>query len=545
MHMNKTATWPLLPSDLGAMLTVSATGWYYGQQTGNQFVERGAASEGRKRVQLLDIGFGLIHQAWDCNPGDVGLASNLLALDKGLGGMLSPAKRIAVQAMAASLAAPEGWRERHDELSMQGGDALRLAVDQGLRADPGNLFWWHQAMETAKVDGLWDWLIDLCVTQAPGPCAPYAALAAADAAFQSARYAEALEGYNHLRAFMEWPGLDQRTGECLLRLGERDAALGLWRESLRQRPWQTNLVLHAHDVAAGLDAPGPHPDGETFLLLYSWNKADSLDRTLASLAASDLGAARIKVLDNGSTDHTPGVVRAWAERLGRDRFEGLSTLVNVGAPAARNWLMHLPDVRESDHAVYMDDDIVLPEDWLARLGAARRAYPEAGVWGCRIVEDGAPHTMQHSDEYLMEPTKQGTVSYCCQYLGEMDFGQYAYLRPSLSVTGCLHLFRTADLFEFGGFDLQFSPSQFDDAERDIRLCNQGGHAVYQGHLAVAHERNTGSGYDNRKRSSYGIDGNFTKLNRKYSAEEINAIRKRIYSLHLADIRAKYPVAMGD
>ena len=341
------------------------------------------------------------------------------------------------------------------------------------------------------------------------------------------------------------PVLDLRTGECLLRMGDRQGAVALWRESLRRRPWQTNTLLRLHDVVTGADAPAAHPEGRTFLLLYSWNKCKSLDRTLASLAASDLGGACVKVLDNGSSDATPDVVRAWAERLGADRFQGLSTLVNVGAPAARNWLMHLPDVRESDNVIYMDDDIELPGDWLGYMGAAQRAYPEAGVWGCRVVEDGAPHSVQHTDEFLLDPTDQGSVGYCCQYLDEMDFGQFSYLRPCLSVTGCLHMFRTAGLHEMGGFDLQFSPSQFDDAEHDLMLCARGGHAVYQGHLRILHERNTGSTYDRRKRDSYGIDGNFLKLNRKYPAEEVRSIRTRVYATVLRDLRGKFAAAFAD
>lgn len=538
MKEDKAATWPMLPSDLGMYLTVCASGRFFGLHAGNRFIERGADASARGRERFLDIGFGLLHQAWDSEPGDPVLAGQLLTLDRSLGGRLSSAKRRTVAAMAETFRGPVSWLEEMDALAAEGDEALRLAVDGRLRAEPGNLHWWWRAMECAKRGGFWDWVLDLSRTLDSGPCAAFARRAEADALFQQGRYAEALAAYESLRAAMEWPGLDLRTGECLLRSGERDAALALWRESLRARPWQTNMILRAHDAAVRADEPGEHPAGRTFLLLYSWNKAESLDRTLASLADSDLGGARIKVLDNGSADATPEVVRAWAGRLGAARFEGLSTLVNVGAPAARNWLMHLPDVRASDNVVYMDDDIVLPEDWLRRMGAAQAAYPGAGVWGCRVVEDGSPHSVQHTDEFLLEPTDKGSVSYCCQYLDEMDFGQFSYVRPCLSVTGCLHMFRTADLHELGGFDLQFSPSQFDDAEHDLMLCSKGRHAAYQGHLRILHECNTGSTYDSRKRASYGIEGNFMKLNRKYSAQEVQAMRTRVYALVLQDLRAK-------
>ncbi|WP_461209874.1 glycosyltransferase family 2 protein [Desulfocurvus sp. DL9XJH121] len=537
--------WPMLPSYLGKYLTVCASGRYYCMHVSGRFLKQATDPDVRGRELLLDIGFGLLHRAWDSNPGDPTLGAQLVGLDETLGGRLSPAKRRAVLAMAGTFRGPVSWPPLRDELAARGGEALCAEVEIHLRRDPENLHWWWQAMNCAKDHGAWDWLLGLAGDVPAGVCAPFAARARADALFHQGRHGEALAACRALRADMEWPGLDQFEGECLLRMGDREGALELWRASLRQSPWQTNLLLRAHDVRAGLDAPGAHPEGRTCLLLYSWNKARSLDRTLGSLAESDLGDARIIVLDNGSADETPDVVRAWGERLGSGRFQGLSTLVNVGAPAARNWLMHLPEVRASDNVVYMDDDILLPPDWLGYMGAAQAAYPEAGVWGCRVVEDGAPHNVQHADEFLMEATDKSSVGYCCQYLDEMDFGQFTYLRPCLSVTGCLHMFRTGDLHRVGGFDLQFSPSQFDDAEHDLRLCSQGGYAVYQGHLRILHERNTGSTYETNNRSSYGIEGNFMKLNLKYSNEEVENMRTRVYALALGDLRAKLAAVLED
>jgi glycosyltransferase involved in cell wall biosynthesis len=43
----------------------------------------------------------------------------------------------------------------------------------------------------------------------------------------------------------------------------------------------------------------------------------------------------------------------------------------------------------------------------------------------------------------------------------------------------------------GDFDLRFSPSQFDDLERDLRSCLKGKFCLYQGHLAVRHSKRSG------------------------------------------------------
>jgi len=538
--------WPMLPSELGIHLTTCAAGKFFNVHTGNLFVEAGAAPGARNRDFLLAVGFELLHQAWDTDPGDPTLAHQLVSLDQTLGGILSPAKRAAIISMGNTFRGPVSWRDAREEMLREGGDRMRQAVEPRLKEDPENLHWWWAAAECAGEHNHWDWLLDLARTVPAGICAPFARHAEGNALFHLGRFDEALAAYNALTRDMEWPGLDLRRGECLLRGGDRAGALALWRASLAVKPWQTNLLLHCHDVMTGADQPGPAPEGATALLFYSWNKGPSLDRTLASLSESDLGGARIKVLDNGSTDSTPDVVRAWAERFGADRFEGLSTLVNVGAPAARNWLAHLPDVRESDNLIYMDDDVFLPKDWLGYMGAAQRAYPQAAVWGCRVADATRPHILQHSDEFLGAPREEGNVSvgFSCQCLDVLDYGQFSYLRPCTSVTGCLHMFRTAELHEMGLFDLQFSPSQFDDAEHDLMLNLKGRTPVYQGHLRILHERNTGAQWSSHAKP-YGIDGNYYKLNKKYPIPTAREIRTRSYATVLTDLRHKLDaVAQG-
>ncbi|GKT31009.1 glycosyltransferase, partial [Aduncisulcus paluster] len=77
--------------------------------------------------------------------------------------------------------------------------------------------------------------------------------------------------------------------------------------------------------------------------------------------------------------------------------------VNVGAAAARNWLMKEPQGMESDFAVYLDDDVEVEPDWISRFGAAVEAYPEAGVWGCKVLDYSVPSVMQSVDLHIIQP----------------------------------------------------------------------------------------------------------------------------------------------
>ena len=78
------------------------------------------------------------------------------------------------------------------------------------------------------------------------------------------------------------------------------------------------------------------------------------------------------------------------------------------------------------------------------------------------------------------------------HIQTLDSGAFDFLRPCASVTGCCHLFRTETLVESGDFAIQLSPSQYDDMEHDLRLCEAGLFPVYQGHLTVRHKKRTGA-----------------------------------------------------
>ncbi len=343
----------------------------------------------------------------------------------------------------------------------------------------------------------------------------------------------------------------KRGGEAALAAGDPEQALELWREVLRQRPWHTQLLLRAHAVLSPLDSPLQTPP--TAALLYTFNKAPFLDATLDALAASR-GLTRIFALDNGSSDATSEVLGAWEQRLGRESLRVIRLPVNVGAPAARNWLAALPELDSLECVAYLDDDALPPPDWLEQLHAARLAYPEAAAWGCCVVDHDAPDVIQSADLHLRlsAPPGAAPATDLRQALA-MPFamsqlhaqvpmrGQFRYLRPCVSVTGCCHLFDTARLREGGGFDLRFSPTQCDDLERDLRQAiKEGRFCCYQGGLEVRHRQKSG----HRVRLSGPAQGNYLgnryKLMHRYPPETLLELQQRQQALLLDDLTRRLP-----
>jgi hypothetical protein len=426
---------------------------------------------------------------------------------------------------------------RHDKNPEDAGILHRLAGIAPMAADAGAL----REVEAALL-GL------------PGPFAPLGAMLGAELALLDGRLEAAEAGFR--RSLAGLPSSAARLGlaEALLCQGGRDAAVAAFAAAWRARPFDTLVLARLHDLATGLDVRRLSLPGSVAVLVYSYNSAPLLDRTLAALAATDWshaeggGDARMFILDNGSADGTAEVLAAWGERLG-ERLSSVTLPINVGAPAARNWLASLPEVQAADFVAYLDDDAVLPPDWLGRFGAAVAAMPEAGVWGCLVRGVDTPRFVQSADSHLFPTSRRDdgfgrAFELARPWLATADCPRYAVCRPCASVTGCCHLFRTPVLTSLGGFDIRFSPSQYDDLDHDLRLLLAGKVPVFQGHLAVVHAKATGAaGNPGGKQYGSGFANQY-KLHHKYDNAAIVRAAGAAFSALAGDAARKFRTLQG-
>lgn len=384
--------------------------------------------------------------------------------------------------------------------------------------------------------------LDACVW--PEALLPLRARLAAEVEFLYAAPALALEAVDALAAvdsaglFAAWAAYMR--AELHLRLGEllagREGLAGLF----AALPWHTHLGLKLHDLLVPPPVAAPADTARAVILVYSWNKAALTRQTLESLARTDYGAARILALDNGSTDGggdgdgegegTGEVMEACAGLFPPGALRVIRLPVNVGAPAARNWLISQPEVQAAEFAVFLDDDVLLPERWLARLLGAAQANPQAGAAGCRIVSSTPPPCLQSADYQLFAPSGQArTIRELPEHVnlfdncaGALDVGLFTYARPAVHVSGCCHALRVEVLREQGGFDIRFSPTQFDDLDRDLRSAEAGRPAVYAGDVAIAHVQHSSLAKAKGPAAMGQIFGNKIKLEGKHQREAVDA-----------------------
>jgi GT2 family glycosyltransferase len=371
-------------------------------------------------------------------------------------------------------------------------DRQHRYLENECRTGRHGLFWLHVALRRAILDRDCDRGEALVKATLPPSLAGLGHKLAGDLALVSGRPALALARYARAEALAPWPAGLFRLGLAAWQAGDRDLAGRRLAAVLAAMPEHVSAGLALYDITTERDTATSRLPGSLAIALYTYNKGRDLDLTLGSLFASDIGPARVVALDNAATDDTPDVLAAWQEHVGPGRLSVIRLPVNIGAPAARNWLAADPRVGEADFVAYLDDDVDLPADWLSRLAAAREAYPEAGVWGCRVADAHNPAIAQGVDTMPVpgrqEDGEPASWAFSDAHAETFDMGAFAHMRPCLSVMGCCHLFRRERLAQAGGFDIRYSPSQYDDVDHDLRLALSGHPPVYQGHLAVGHRR---------------------------------------------------------
>jgi poly-beta-1,6-N-acetyl-D-glucosamine synthase len=141
---------------------------------------------------------------------------------------------------------------------------------------------------------------------------------------------------------------------------------------------------------------GAVDDGRRVLIISPMrNEAAHLERVARSVEQQSRPPDVWLVIDDGSDDATPELMRELGERIGFMRVlrtpDGFTADSGdrhtvAAAPRAFNWALRTVNWREFTHIGKLDGDIELPQDYFARLLEEFDRDPQLGIGGGVLVE---------------------------------------------------------------------------------------------------------------------------------------------------------------
>jgi LmbE family N-acetylglucosaminyl deacetylase/GT2 family glycosyltransferase len=194
---------------------------------------------------------------------------------------------------------------------------------------------------------------------------------------------------------------------------------------------------------------------KTTAVLTSFNKREDVRENLAAIARQTLAFESVIVVDNASSDGTVEMIRAefpWVELVVMPSSAyGACETFNVGFASSRSPLTAI-----------LDDDIVMPLDWLEKVTRRMLAEPATtAIVSTKVVEPGMPESYRNSAAVNAE-------------------------RYMSTFRGCASLARTHALREAGYYDERLF---IYGNERDLtcRLLNRGYRVLQYSGTEVFHK----------------------------------------------------------
>jgi GT2 family glycosyltransferase len=247
------------------------------------------------------------------------------------------------------------------------------------------------------------------------------------------------------------------------------------------------------------------------VLVVTFNNLERFQKTIVSLANTDDRDIRLFVFDNGSSDGTADWIRNALPSVWGGVLHVETAPVNIGLPAAMNWLrVKSKEKSNAPLVARIDDDVLLPPEWLKqlRLGLKRDKY--AGAIMPKICFASDPQIINFAK---IEPWPEYNF-----HVFERDQGQYDVFGQVTLATGTCLLCRRKAWETAGPLDIGMSPSQTEDVDMTIAMQNVGYSIYYDGRVKVLHDLAGGMSTHLSPRARANVDAHEHKKRAKWGSD---------------------------
>jgi len=225
------------------------------------------------------------------------------------------------------------------------------------------------------------------------------------------------------------------------------------------------------------------------VVVVNWNRRELLRACLLSLASQTHPSFEVVVVDNGSEDGSPDMVREVTHAFPVP-LRLLTNSVNRGFCGANNQGFA---ASRAELIAVLNNDAEAEPGWLVALEAVIRTSNDVGMAASKILVWEDPQRIDKAG-HLIYPDGQNRG----RGSGQVDRGQFDRIEETLWPDGCAAMYRRAMLDEVGGFDEEFF-AYADDAELGLRARIAGWMCLYAPGAVVRHHRGATLGLGSSRR----------------------------------------------
>ncbi|MGB1249261.1 MAG: glycosyltransferase family 2 protein [Candidatus Promineifilaceae bacterium] len=212
------------------------------------------------------------------------------------------------------------------------------------------------------------------------------------------------------------------------------------------------------------------------ILILNWNGKQLLSDCLHPLLKQTYKNYHVILIDNASSDDSVAFVRAQFPSV-----EVVENDHNVGFAKGNNVGLRLPKVRSADYTILLNNDVVVPHDWLATFVAEMEQIPNLGVAGCKLLFPNG--TIQHLGGVVKFP--EVVAQHPHQF--EADRNQISQAQDADYVTGAAFAISRQALETVGVLDELFSPFYFEEVDYCYRVRAVGLRVVLLPNIVAMHD----------------------------------------------------------
>ena len=216
-----------------------------------------------------------------------------------------------------------------------------------------------------------------------------------------------------------------------------------------------------------------------FIILVNYNGFEDTAACIRSLQAVRSPAFRLIVVDNGGTDGSPALLRAFRAEY---PFELIEAGGNRGFSAGNNLGIRSALSHGADHVLLLNNDTLVTEGFLQGLLSAFSEFPRCGASTCLIRYAARPDTVWYAG---------GSVSARTGRTRHFGFGQRVpetdgSARPVTFASGCCLCLSREAVQKTGLLDEDYFLYE-EDADYCLRLLQAGFEIIYVPSAVIFHK----------------------------------------------------------